>query len=360
MSVGPFRFIALPVVEEGGLQGLFRRQHPGHRGDHLAHHVRGGGGTCLLRLHHVHRMAPQRAGIQLLLQALHALPQFRRVLREHGGIGIDGKSPQEGVPHDLRPLQAGDAGIHLREMIVDALQVPDLILGPRILRALSQMAQELLVAARTGKEDLPDAGGFVKFQKLPVAPVLRSVLRSGHDADHVRQDLRHPKHLHDAHPLVSLLDIEAVAVFVDLHRVPESLLRLDLHEADPFGGKLRVFLQQRIEFPVQGGLASRRPGAGDEGHGDLPGAQGDLPPGGPALQDPVQYRGIGILPPGLGTFYMKKAFLPGLPVIFSGHSVFLSTKVFLSDCFRAGSPWDRPPGRPLPGHGGIPRCGIPR
>ena len=151
----------------------------------------------------------------------------------------------------------------LPEHGVKGRKVQSVVLGPAFPRGLAHQGLELGIASGAAEVHIVDLGQLIKIQKLVVDPVFQAVVPGRDQPGDSAGDLYRPVAFQHRHPLVALLDIEAVHELVGQNGVLDALFQVGLAEVGPLGGKLGVRLQQRHEVGRKGCVSSAGLGAHD-------------------------------------------------------------------------------------------------
>ena len=137
-------------------------------------------------------------------------------------------------------------------------------MAPRIVPRLSELFEQALIFARHAELHLVHARQLVEAHEFIIGPDFGRVCPYGHHA----RDFRHNRHRAEAlehrNALVTLDHIKAAHELHALDRVMDTaFVQLRFTQADPLGGKLRIFRQDRHIVPCKGELS---PGCQRTGH----------------------------------------------------------------------------------------------
>ena len=211
-----------------------------------------------------------------LRKHLHLGPQFFQVLLHLGrgglagvGVPIHRQIHQQAVAGGQLQVMASQGNELLPEHGVKGRKVQSVVLGPAFPRGLAHQGLELGIASGAAEVHIVDLGQLIKIQKLVVDPVFQAVVPGRDQPGDSAGDLYRPIVFQHRHPLVALLDIEAVHELVGQNGVLDALFQVGLAEVGPLGGKLGVCLQQRHEVGRKGRVPSAGLGAHDALSRDL-------------------------------------------------------------------------------------------
>ena len=156
------------------------------------------------------------------------------------------------------------------------------------------MGQQLGVIAGTAELDGVEFGYFIKINEFVIGLDPGLVGLGRQDPLDVAGDPGRVKISQHADPLVALLDIEIAQIFIAEDGVGNAhVAQMGRAQVDPFGGKLGLLVQQRLERRGKGRDAACRLGTHDPLGRDLHQAHIHYDIRGILRQDLVQHRGMG-------------------------------------------------------------------
>ena len=131
------------------------------------------------------------------------------------------------------------------EVMIGGDKTAALLRAPHLVGLLAHQPLEFGIAAWFGKLQEIELAALVKVHKLIVQLHIRVSIARGQNPPDLGGNGDGAEKLQHTYPLVALLHIKAVPILVDLHRVPDPLLKVGRAEVAPFSGELRGLLQQR-------------------------------------------------------------------------------------------------------------------